>query len=258
MELSQPQNFAFTPMPVDAHRFMTASSPLEQRGLEDETCVDAAITSDVSLAAVWRELVSGSTRVVETYFTQARCCLVTQSVDADVVYSFHRRTRQVLELAMSASAQKTISVELGLAPSTIASLARQGLQRLGINEKPSHVHPLLMVAARAAAENDARVTGSRYIVYPEGSALSVISVARPERCLVGRIPGAELAVVQGALEGKTHAQIAQQRGTSTRTVANQLAAVFRKLRVSGRAELIHRLFALDAGRVGVDATALEN
>jgi len=32
------------------------------------------------------------------------------------------------------------------------------------------------------------------------------------------------------------------RGTSTRTVANQVTAVFRRLRVSGRNDLVQRLF----------------
>jgi DNA-binding NarL/FixJ family response regulator len=39
------------------------------------------------------------------------------------------------------------------------------------------------------------------------------------------------------LDGLSNRTIAQVRGTSVRTVANQIASVFRKLNVTGRAEL---------------------
>jgi hypothetical protein len=45
------------------------------------------------------------------------------------------------------------------------------------------------------------------------------------------------------MEGRGHHDIARLRGTSTRTVANQLSTVFRKLGVSGRAQAVDRLAA---------------
>lgn len=53
---------------------------------------------------------------------------------------------------------------------------------------------------------------------------------------------AELDVMRLALQGLSNAQIAKARRTSIRTVANQLASVFRKLGVRSRLEL----FALGA------------
>ena len=52
---------------------------------------------------------------------------------------------------------------------------------------------------------------------------------------------AERAVALLVLEGRSDAEIAALRGVSRRTVANQLAAVFRKLEVSSRVELAARL-----------------
>src|SRR5262245_50259691 len=52
-----------------------------------------------------------------------------------------------------------------------------------------------------------------------------------------RLPAAEADVVRAAVAGSTNADIARRRGTSVRTVANQLASAFRRLGVSGRAEL---------------------
>ena len=48
---------------------------------------------------------------------------------------------------------------------------------------------------------------------------------------------AERAVVALALEGCSNQEIARRRGASARTIANQLASAYRKLGVSGRAEL---------------------
>jgi DNA-binding CsgD family transcriptional regulator len=56
------------------------------------------------------------------------------------------------------------------------------------------------------------------------------------------LPAAELAVIRQLVEGHSYAEIAAERGTSTRTIANQITAVFRRLRVSGRNELVQRLF----------------
>lgn len=52
---------------------------------------------------------------------------------------------------------------------------------------------------------------------------------------------AERAVALLALEGRSDAEIAALRGVSRRTVANQIASVFKKLGVSSRVELATRL-----------------
>ena len=65
---------------------------------------------------------------------------------------------------------------------------------------------------------------------------AVISV--PCRCLVaGDLTDAERDVVQLAVSGRSNAEIADVRGVSVRTVANQLAAVYGKLGVNSRSEL---------------------
>jgi DNA-binding CsgD family transcriptional regulator len=54
------------------------------------------------------------------------------------------------------------------------------------------------------------------------------------------LTSAERHVVVALMEGKSNAAIAAERGTSPRTIANQVAAVFRKLGVRSRAELAAR------------------
>jgi len=52
---------------------------------------------------------------------------------------------------------------------------------------------------------------------------------------------AEQAVVELALKGLTDRAIAEARGCSLRTVTNQLASVYAKLKISGRRQLRARL-----------------
>ncbi|MTV52417.1 hypothetical protein GM672_06660 [Massilia buxea] len=81
--------------------------------------------------------------------------------------------------------------------------------------------------------------------------LAEVAVAR-ERLLVGSYPlldpcvagclsRAEQAVVAHLMAGASCAAIAGLRGTSRRTVANQLQSAYRKLGVRSRAELAVRL-----------------
>jgi DNA-binding CsgD family transcriptional regulator len=69
----------------------------------------------------------------------------------------------------------------------------------------------------------------------------VIGIERPDSRLVSRLTPAEFLVARLLIEGKSHAEIAAQRRTTLRTVANQLATAFHRLGVSGRLGLIGQL-----------------
>lgn len=79
-----------------------------------------------------------------------------------------------------------------------------------------------------ARKLDAFAFGSFRVVSIDEAALAPLSEA--ERAVVG------LAVV-----GLSNKDIASRRGSSPRTVANQLASAYRRLGVGSRAELIARL-----------------
>jgi DNA-binding NarL/FixJ family response regulator len=71
----------------------------------------------------------------------------------------------------------------------------------------------------------------------EGKELFVLSLPSPAAQLPNVLTAAERHVAGLVLDGLSNRTIAQVRGTSVRTVANQIASVFRKLNVTGRAEL---------------------
>jgi DNA-binding CsgD family transcriptional regulator len=76
--------------------------------------------------------------------------------------------------------------------------------------------------------------GQRFAVlsFPIAGAISAPTLSPTER-----------EVLRLVLEGMRNAQIAARRGTSVRTVANQVASLFRKLGVTCRRELLAILAA---------------
>jgi DNA-binding NarL/FixJ family response regulator len=60
-----------------------------------------------------------------------------------------------------------------------------------------------------------------------------------------RLTRAERAVAAAAARGASNEDIARERRTSTRTVANQLASIYRKLGIASRAELAAHWHGVD-------------
>lgn len=203
---------------------------------------DARATMELSLAALWRDLARGQYGIVDGFFAEERCYLVLSARPDDDAVPVEGRRLEILEMVLSGMRQKNIAIDLDLAPSTVALNSKLALEGLGVGSKPSRAHPLLMLAARAASEAGvARASAANFVV-GDGRELQVIGIDRPDRTLGKVLPSAELAVIRSLVEGLAYDEIARRRGTSTRTIANQISAVFRRLRVSGRNELVQRLF----------------
>lgn len=197
----------------------------------------------IPLASIWSQLVEGACSVEKSYFCPERCYLLLRP-QPDPKRALSGRRLLVLEAILSGVCQNVVSIDMRLSPSSVAMIARQALDSLGDCSKPSRAHPLLMLAARAARDHDhSRVAALNFVDGPSPGLL-LASVARPHTALKKLVSPAELCVLQGLLEGRPYLEIARERGTSTRTIANQISSVFRRLTVSGRNELVHTLFAL--------------
>jgi len=66
------------------------------------------------------------------------------------------------------------------------------------------------------------------------------------RSATAALTPAERHVALAALAGYSNAEIARMRGSATRTVANQIATIFRKLGVRSRAELAALSFSAES------------
>ncbi|HEY3817640.1 MAG TPA: helix-turn-helix transcriptional regulator [Polyangiaceae bacterium] len=71
-------------------------------------------------------------------------------------------------------------------------------------------------------------------VFDEATQVAVVAFSF-SRCSV--LSAAELDVARAAASGLSNSAIARRRGTSARTVANQIASVLQKLHAGSRAEL---------------------
>lgn len=206
---------------------------------------DAQATSRLELSTLWSELLLRECHVVDEFFSSTRCFLLTSPGKASGEPLAGRRLR-IVEDVLAGTDQKNVAIDLALAPSTVALNARLALHSLGVHSRPSRVHPLLMLAARAARIAQGDVFAAMSGLVCDGQNVRVVSIERPDCHLDQVLPPAELSVIRSLVEGQSYSEIATKRGTSTRTIANQIAAVFRRMRVSGRSSLLLRLFDGDA------------
>lgn len=79
------------------------------------------------------------------------------------------------------------------------------------------------------------------IVRPLGPDLALIEMPIPEARLPVALTEAEQDIAAAVFQGATNQEIATARGVNIKTVAKQLEAIYRKLRVSSRVELVLRL-----------------
>lgn len=135
------------------------------------------------------------------------------------------REREVAARIATGMHHKAIASELGISPSTVASVAAQVIKKLGLDS--TRQLPLFW-----------RDAGGSAVPLGRGE---LMAIHGHERLVpVERLTPAERAVLGGVILGQSDRDIARARGTSVRTVAKQIATLLRKFRVSGRGELAAR------------------
>jgi DNA-binding NarL/FixJ family response regulator len=214
-----------------------ATTPLRTQAID----ADQASTAQLGCVASWNDLIDGSKRIVDSFAGEGRYYLVI--TDRDESHELDPRLRDVLERGLlRGQAQKVIALDLDLAVSTIAARHRQGLKFMGVSCSASRA-PALLIMIGAAAGTGHPLRGGIQADFVLDRRTYRVLAAPSQLGLRDLLPIAEEHVVRLLLDGRTHAEIAAQRGTSPRTVANQLAGAFRKLGVSGRLQLLLLLCA---------------
>ena len=188
-------------------------------------------TRAVELASLWRALVAGRYFVTAAYCGQDRCFLELER---------RRIGRRASELSvnllarmLAGEAQKVLACEFDVSLTTIAVRCADALRVMVDGYYPSRAPILLVMAAHAERGLRLPVACARRVA----AGRFLVSAELPGAGLAHRLSPGELHVARLLIEGKAHMEIARTRGTAVRTTANQLRAVFGKLRVSGRSEL---------------------
>ncbi|MFT3924465.1 MAG: LuxR C-terminal-related transcriptional regulator [Myxococcales bacterium] len=176
-------------------------------------------------------LLSGRWSLVDRFDTDGRRYVVAYRNPAGLVdpRGLTPQERDVAALAALGNLNKEIAGDLGVSMSSVATALASVLTKFGLNSRSElplfwrdltgdawricDEHGRLLVMTSSAARNDAHQLSAELLTT------------------------SELCVAIHIAEGHTYRQIAQVRGVAERTVANQLASIYRKLRVGSRTEL---------------------
>jgi DNA-binding CsgD family transcriptional regulator len=228
--------------------------------------LDASSGHRVRLSTIWSELVGGESKILSSFSSTTRNYFLLTDPRQPGQHSGRRyrgrgarcklRDLRIVETWFSNGSQKRVALELGLSTSTVATATKRWLSFVGLSCLPSYVPPLLMMAGRPCEREAARADARMAELLVGDTCYRVVSAQRPDNQLSSLLPRAEYEVVRLFLEGRSHKEVATSRGSSPRTVANQLATVFHRFGVSGRAELVIHLLCSDAyrGTAGVLVT----
>jgi DNA-binding CsgD family transcriptional regulator len=216
---------------------------------------DAAQGMPFQLAELWLRLRSGEWRLRDAFSERGHWYAVVEATAPGT--ECERRSRSglaMLEQVLLGQTSKVVAIERNLSPSAVASAMRTVLDSIGLDCRLRGVPQILMLSARLSRSPSgqvpqvpsARIAG----LAAATRATWVVSTRCPRFDMLDALSRAERAVMLQVLDGCDYKQIASARKTSLRTVANQVTMAFRKLGVSGRAELVDRLLQCSLGTPG--------
>jgi DNA-binding CsgD family transcriptional regulator len=188
---------------------------------------------------VWARICQGNWRIDEHRGVEdgTQLALRIQSTPAHVVAD---KRLHMLTRVLAGHSQSSVALECGVAASTVCANFQAALATLGLPTRLSAV-PVFLAQLSHAAETEAilRVRDGRFD--DPGDGYVTVLLPRYGEHLPGMLSPGELSVCHLLLRGCTYREIALARGTAQRTVANQLRAIFSKLRVCGRLDVIVKL-----------------
>lgn len=206
-------------------------------------------TSDDSEDApgIWLGIMRGRWSVVESFELDERRVLIVQrsqreSRNPDTLSELESR---VLARAAEGHPDKRIANQLGVAEGTVSACLCHGMSKLKI---PGRMELVRQLGFRGPSDHgDTKKNGVEAGTIPEPAgtrtvhrSANVAILEFPIACmrLPTQLTTAEQEVARLVFEGASNGQMARARGASIKTIGNQLGAIFRKLDVSSRFELV--------------------
>ena len=214
---------------------------------------DAEHGSAFELAKLWERLSSGEWQVRDAFSDDERWYVVVE----ESVFRRHRRRRRrglaMMERVLLGESAKVVAIDSDVTESTVAVAIKGQLRSMGLGCKVRATPLILVMAARAARAPRCHVSAKIARLQGDAALKWVVSVRSPSLRAFDALSKAERTVLLQLLDGKTYLEIAEQRGASKRTIANQLGAAFRKLGVSGYGQMLDRLMTSALGTRCLDA-----
>lgn len=187
------------------------------------------------LSRVWAALRSGAALVTGIEQTADRLYITLERKRPRAATSrIVRRRLDVLERLLLGDSGKVVAYDLDVSISTIATDRIMACRALGLDGQTSRKLMFLVMAVHASFG----FIDPRAQIHETTPHQITLSIERPDRQIAPRVTTTEYEVLIDIVEGFTHSEIARRRGKSIRTVANQMASIFHKLRVSGKGSLL--------------------
>lgn len=182
-----------------------------------------------SMRALFEGMVAGHWSIFDRFEAESRRFLVLRRNEPRLGESRGLSIREtcVAELLGLGRSEKEITYLIALSPAAVSRCTQQIRAKLGLETRPE-VAGLFSPAGIARRLREVVLDSERFAI---GSAPVL------EARSAVRLSGSERIVARAACRGVPSAAIAAERGTSARTVDNQLGAIYRKLGVHSRSEL---------------------
>jgi DNA-binding NarL/FixJ family response regulator len=193
---------------------------------------------------LWRGLLVGHRVVVATGAGDA-LFLLTRDVPGSLRarHAFTRNQVSVLRRAARGQSNQAVAAALSITQGAASTSLWKSLRKLGLRSR-AQLRWFSRGRTRLAPPFSTRVTR---LVTSRGD-LAVFVCPMPRFAGESPLTPAETDVAPRVLQGKTNREIAMERRTSQRTVANQVVAVRSKLESSSRVEIVvARSSPFDAG-----------
>jgi DNA-binding CsgD family transcriptional regulator len=196
---------------------------------------DAA--GEIEVTRIWPALVAGSLVIRHTWHCDQRSVMIVERLRVPRP-RLPQTCARVLESILLGEAQKIASSDYNISASAVAELAKHGLRAIGLTCQPSRM-PVTLFMLVAAFRGGVPLRGVT-VKSLDHRGRSFVLVIAPGIGELVTIPLSKAlrAVTELLIAGRSYAEIAQARGCSQRTVANQLATMFRRFEISGRGELL--------------------
>ena len=197
----------------------------------------AAPSTRAECQNLWQGLAEQRLAIVASFLHEGQAQLVfSEARSLGAPGAATPKSWQLFESYLLGTDRKALCFDLNLCTSTLAQALKQTLASIGLNCSPGRVPLALALLAHAAAGSSSRQLRLARVEFA-GRCYLVLSANLHSKAW-DQLSSAERAVLELRAIGKSHSDIAQERKTSRRTVANQVAAASHRLGVSGRLDLL--------------------
>lgn len=218
---------------------LAATEPLREaaRRIERARHPKTSVSEALNL---WRALVDGRWSLTDHFESDGRryYIAVENRPEAARERALSLREAEVVAYIAAGTNTKATAYALGLEPATVRVHLRSALAKLGMNKRAELIELRLSLLGPERDDEDLsrrRVREPRPLITQSASTVvSSTTSAQLPACL----SEAERAIARSVASGSSNRAIARARGTSVKTIANQLHRIYKKLGVTDRHELI--------------------